>query len=203
MSHGQEQKRLTSLVRVRTLTRGQQYPNLPHRCHFLRFPLHIRRSSRGGAIVTFSHIGANVVAQGTGTLDVASLTLVGPGTSGDSHPPRQKLEQAPIPQTTSTGASLGPTSFSTGEIVVALSTSGNIAGNEGAVGNYLITPDNYTSDTTLSGSATWDSTNISGLGLTPGTYTWNWGSGATADFFEVVPASVPEPTTMFLWAAQS
>ena len=38
------------------------------------------------------------------------------------------------------------------------------------------------------------------LGLTPGTYTWTWGSGANADFLEVdIPsAAVPEPSSLTL-----
>ena len=50
----------------------------------------------------------------------------------------------------------------------------------------------------LSDTATWDDTTISGLGLTPGTYTWTWGSGATADSFVINIPPVPEPTTLTL-----
>jgi hypothetical protein len=43
---------------------------------------------------------------------------------------------------------------------------------------------------------------ISGLGLTPGTYTWTWGSGATADSLEVNipsdPSAVPAPSSLTL-----
>ena len=54
----------------------------------------------------------------------------------------------------------------------------------------------------LSNTTTRANNTISGLGITPGTYTWTWGSGATADYFTLTTATaaVPEPGT-FAWAA--
>jgi hypothetical protein len=50
-------------------------------------------------------------------------------------------------------------------------------------------------------TATWDNTTISGLGLTPGTYEWTWGSvanGNADDLKVVIPASIPEPASLTL-----
>jgi hypothetical protein len=41
-------------------------------------------------------------------------------------------------------------------------------------------PQGYVSGTVISGSMTYNSQTIAGMGLTPGTYTWAWGSGGTA-----------------------
>jgi hypothetical protein len=41
--------------------------------------------------------------------------------------------------------------------------------------------------------ATWTSATLGSLGVTPGTYTYTWGSGATADSLTV--NAVPEPST--------
>ncbi len=154
--------------------------------------------SRSSVLITFSESGSNVVAQGSGTLNVASLVLQGHGLSGGFvSPSAAEVGVGIYGQNNLYQGFTGPTAFGTGGIIVASSSSGDIAGIEGAVGNYLIAPFNYTSGTALSGSATWDNTTITGLGLTPGTYTWTWGSGATADSFEVViPASTPEPDSM-------
>jgi hypothetical protein len=157
-------------------------------------------SSRGGAILTFSQSGSNVLAQATGTLDTASLTLTGHGSSGGFLTPGEaEVGVGNFGTNNLYQGYNGPTSFGTGTIILSSSASGNIVGIEGGVGNFLIAPDNYVSGTALSGSATWDNTTISGLGLTPGEYTWTWGSGVTADSFEVlIPASVPEPSSMML-----
>lgn len=52
----------------------------------------------------------------------------------------------------------------------------------------------YVAGDSISSSATWYNTTIRGLGLTPGTYTWTWGSGGNADSYEVVvPSDPPGP----------
>jgi len=67
----------------------------------------------------------------------------------------------------------------------------------------LYVPINYVSGSPLSGTATWSASTFSSLGLTPGTYTWTWGSGANADFatLTIGAADVPEPATLALFAA--
>jgi len=42
-------------------------------------------------------------------------------------------------------------------------------------------PDGYTSNTRLTTSSTYTGATLASLGVTPGTYVWSWGSGATAD----------------------
>jgi len=50
---------------------------------------------------------------------------------------------------------------------------------------------------TISGTATWTGQTFSGLGLIPGTYTWTWGSGPSADRLVLqvgaIAASQPVP----------
>ena len=45
---------------------------------------------------------------------------------------------------------------------------------------YLILPDGYVSNTSLSVTATSGGFTFASAGLTPGTYTWSWGSGGNA-----------------------
>jgi hypothetical protein len=40
-----------------------------------------------------------------------------------------------------------------------------------------LVPQGYVSGTVISGSMTYDSQTIAGMGLTSGTYTWSWGTG--------------------------
>lgn len=67
-------------------------------------------------------------------------------------------------------------------------------------------PQGYVSGAYLGTStATWSGATLVSLGLTPGTYVWSWGSGATADTFTIdiaagsfrTPPPIPEPAT---WA---
>jgi hypothetical protein len=43
-----------------------------------------------------------------------------------------------------------------------------------------LVPQGYVSGTVISGSTTYDTQTIVGMGLTPGVYTWSWGSGGNA-----------------------
>ena len=65
------------------------------------------------------------------------------------------------------------------------------------LGFYL--PTTYVSGEALSNTSTYSDKTIAGLGLTPGTYTWTWGTGPTADSFQLqVEAATPEPATFGL-----
>jgi hypothetical protein len=157
-------------------------------------------SSRAEVIITFSQVGSDVVAQGSGTINIAGLTLHDTGDSGGF----VTSSEAEVGVGNFAANDLyrgftGPTSFGTAGGFLAGSMTGNVIGIEGAGTNYLIVPEGYTSGTALSGSATWHNTTFSALGLTSGTYTWTWGSGQTMDSFEVIiPSVVPEPSSMIL-----
>jgi hypothetical protein len=69
------------------------------------------------------------------------------------------------------------------------SVSGNIFGviKQGPTAPYsLIVPVGYTTGAAISSSQTFTGTTFSGFGLTQGTYTYTWGSGANADSISVV-----------------
>ena len=57
-------------------------------------------------------------------------------------------------------------------------------------------PQGYLSGGALSDTSTYDNQTFNTLGITPGAYTWTWGSGANQNF-TVVIGEVPEPAT---WA---
>jgi hypothetical protein len=156
----------------------------------------------------FAQDGNNVTATGTGSLNVSalivsqtqdvqqayiyphlSIALVGPPTPTlvDDH----------------NGTLNGPLGFGLGGNTAATSGSGNEVGiGLGGFSNGVIyVPTGYVSGTPLTSGSTWDNTTISGLGLTPGTYTWTWGGEVAPDYLEVVipaPSAVPEPSTLTL-----
>ena len=97
----------------------------------------------------------------------------------------------------------GPTSFGSGATSEnADSGSGDLVGIFEGIG--LVIPVNYLSGGGLSSTATWANHTFSSLGVTPGSYTWNWGSGAHSDFFQLDivegAAAVPEPSSILLLA---
>lgn len=151
--------------------------------------------------------GANVVATGSGSLDVTALSYAGSGGSGsgmDASFGVLLLGPASSTPYDAYGAVAGPASFGPGSGgAVASSGSGPAVGIY-AVGPYVEVPTGYSSGTTLGTSTTtWDGTTLADLGVTDGTYTWNWGTGANADSFSLyagVNPAVPEPASLALLA---
>lgn len=94
----------------------------------------------------------------------------------------------------------GPARFGTGFETLASSGKGDFFG---ITGDELRLPVGYVSGSALSDSATYDNQSFASLGLTPGSYTWGWGTGPNADSFTVkieASAAVPEPSSLALLA---
>lgn len=154
-------------------------------------------------VITFSQNGSDVVATGTGSLDWTGLIFQGfdfsnsyVNASGGAVMLGSSGSFADY-----YGAISGPASFGSGGNFFANSSTtsqGTGAGVIGATGQLLV-PGGYVAGDPFTVSATWNNTTISALGLTPGTYTWTWGTpGVNADSLEVIiPASdVPEPGSL-------
>ncbi|HTU89600.1 MAG TPA: PEP-CTERM sorting domain-containing protein [Gemmataceae bacterium] len=162
--------------------------------------------ARAEFIITFSQVGDNVEADGSGSIDTTALT--GPFGVSSVDPPRVNANQGVVALGPSPAPSQldlfvgfsGPASFGSGTEYDASTSSGPRISIEGAAGG-LFLPAGYVSGTSLSDSNTWDNTTISGLGLTTGTYTWTWGTGANADSLEVIipsASATPEPASLTL-----
>jgi hypothetical protein len=163
-------------------------------------------TSRGGFIITVSEVNGNVVAMGKGSLNTSALSLQSnqAPVQAVTAPMSARLEVgSPTGQIFGLGPVTGLTNFGTGITSEASMSNGDFAGIFGA-DNAIEVFHLYVSGTIISGSATWDNTTISGLGLRPGTYIYTWGSAAngTADFLEVEIA-VPEPSTLTLFGIGS
>lgn len=161
--------------------------------------------AQAGYIVTLAQEGSNVVASGSGTIDLAGLIFVGSG-SGDEAGISGGLGIVVVgpvnfQPSDGYGGFSGPTSFGILGLITASSGSGDRIGIDQDSGE-LFVPMGYVSGSTLSSSATWDNKTFTSLGVTPGTYIWNWGSGATADSFtlNIAAAAVPEPSGLALLA---
>jgi hypothetical protein len=154
-------------------------------------------------VVTIEQDGSNVVATGSGDIDLIGLTQV---YSDQLYPVSAGLWPSypfiGLGSGNSDGYAYvnlisGPTNFGSGGPTGADAVSGGFVG--GVLSGGPIVPASYVSDSLISNSATFDNTTIAALGLTPGTYTWIWGSDSPDQSFaiDVVASAVPEPST---WA---
>jgi hypothetical protein len=94
----------------------------------------------------------------------------------------------------------GPTSFGSGDEILATSNNGLGVGINGGQ-NLLAVPPGYVSDTFLSASSTFDNQTFSSLGVTPGAYEWTWGTGENQNFTVLIGSvaeAVPEPGSVAL-----
>ena len=153
--------------------------------------------AQAGYMVTLTQEGGDVVATGSGPIDLAGLSFVSGATESSF--------MVPVEGEILTGGTgglsvyapiTGPVSFGSGAVVTFASSGAGdgvgILGNEGV----LFVPSGYVSDSPLSDSATYAGQTFASLGATPGKYEWTWGSGANQNFtLDIV--TVPEPGT---WA---
>jgi hypothetical protein len=147
--------------------------------------------------VTLDQSGSNVVANGSGAIDLTglafqvnflnappqiqanfSLLITGPGGASQSQ---------------YTGFA-GPTNFGSGALVFADTGSGDGVGIVGSGSNtFLLVPQGYVSGSALSSSATFNNVTLADLGVTPGIYVWIWGEGADQNFDLEIGLGVPPP----------
>jgi len=157
--------------------------------------------ARAAFIINIEQDGSNVDATGSGSFNLAALTL---NTYGGDY-----AEVDGIYSTATLGPAIpgttvdyyetltGPSSFGSSIDTAATSGSGPIAGLYNS--ELLVVPHGYLSGTPITNSATFDNTTIAELGLTDGTYTFSWGGGLTADdvVVNIGPVSaVPEPMSV-------
>ena len=168
----------------------------------------ISSPAQAGYIVTLEQIGSNVVATGTGALDLTGLTLFlsGAGAAPEMHPSSlPSIQTGPTPSAIISayrGPISGPTSFGTGSNTFASSGTGDMVGiTVGTFGpgtGFLIVPDAYVSGNPLSDTSTYNNATFAILGVTPGIYEWTWGTGANQNFtLDAVAPAVPDSGSTF------
>jgi len=163
------------------------------------------RSTQAGYVVTLQQVGSNVVATGSGAIDLTGLGGPGSDNQGQSaiEPGSAFIITGPtgISDADSYAGFSGPTSFGlgTGMVTFANSGSGDLVGILGAGAlQFLLVPRGYVSGNALSDSSTYNGATFTNLGITPGTYTWTWGTGANQNFtLDAVATGVPDSGSTF------
>jgi hypothetical protein len=155
--------------------------------------------ARAGYVVDLTQQGSDVVATGSGPIDLTGLSFFeSRQEAAGLLPAINFVDTGPV----NTGVVhvylgiTGPSNFGSGGFTAASSGSGDRVGigNDGKV---LFVPLNYVSDSPLSDTSTYDNQTFTSLGATPGTYKWTWGTGPNQNFTLVIGTVVPEPST---WA---
>jgi hypothetical protein len=157
----------------------------------------------GGYTVTLQQVGPNVVATGSGTINLTGLTFSQSSSVSPEMRPRLGLGggqgcgilTGPTSSSVDSyfGGLSGPTSFGSSIFErFASSGSGDMVGIFAASsiefeGIALSVPMGYVSGTALSDSATYSGRTFATLGVTPGTYVWMWGAGANQNFTLQIP----------------
>jgi len=156
--------------------------------------LGITQSVRANVIATINQVGTSVVGTGSGTVDLAGLTFLGSGSlAAGVNPSIAAFNAGSGPFDVYSGVS-GPTSFGIGgPSFPASSSTGNPVSIFGQAGELRL-PQGYLTGGPLSGTFTFNNATFAGLGVTPGTYVWTWGTGVHADSFtlQIGPAGVPD-----------
>ena len=132
--------------------------------------------------VTISQVGNDVVWSGSGSFNLTALTSAGPGGTVGGYNSGQAI-WAIGPNTsvdTYSGTITYPFIFGTSSVGVTSNTGSTFGILPGGSGRLLYVPSGYVSNTNISGTSTYANTTIAGAGLTPGTYTWSWGTGGNA-----------------------
>jgi hypothetical protein len=149
-------------------------------------------------VVAFEEVGSDVVATGSGSIDLTDLIGNGSGGARGFVAGFGALEfTGPTSFASYDGyvAAIGPSSFGGSDGIFADLGSGSIVGI-GGLAQRVFVPSGYTSGAMLFSSSTYLNQTFATLDLHPGTYVFGWGIGDHADTF-TVEIGVPEPST---WA---
>ena len=188
-------------------------------CHFAAAAAFLAfclpQKSAASFVLHITQSGADVVGTGSGTLDTTGLSTFGPNSVsggglyvtnsassylglGEPYPIDETLDFIPGG---SPFAGSDPIFGSFDTVVVATSGSGDAVVILPGLGQLQV-PNDYVSGASLSDTSTWDNTTIAGLGLIPGTYTYDWGIGVSKDSFTVIidapQTGTPEPGSVWL-----
>src|SRR5262245_40105296 len=157
------------------------------------------RPAEAGYTVTLQQVGPDVVASGSGAIDLTGLSI-----ANHRVPTETDIEPANGGIFTGTtafadlyrGNVSGPRSFGVGGGGQYTNiASGDMVGIYAVSGNIVVVPTGYVSGTALSDTATWSGKTFATLGVTPGRYVWKWGTGANQNVtLEILPAILPTPT---------
>ena len=148
--------------------------------------------------ITIEQVGPNVVATGTGAINLTGLSFFNPGSVGTASvwPVTGRISMSSMSggnADTYIGFT-GPSSFGGGDVALANFSSGDVFAFDL---DAMFLPSGYVSGNPLSDMAIYFTATVASLGLTPGTYVWTWGTGLENQnvTLQIGPAGVPDGGT--------
>jgi hypothetical protein len=165
-------------------------------------------------VVTFEQMGLNVVATGSGNIDLTGLTLSSLHsnfTAGINPPEAVVSLNSGTSVDTYSGTFSGPPGGIGGPGFGPGTGLFEVASGTGNFVSFSLTFHavhvfhGYVSDDPLGTSTdTWDNATFASLGLTPGTYEWTWGTTDADQSFTIdiaAPTTTPLPAALPLFAS--
>ena len=163
-------------------------------------------SAQASYIVTFSQVGTDVLASGSGTIDLGGLISGATASSAFAFvDPQIAAELSGSGSSDIYSAKIsGPGPFGRGVGSFTFVATGGAVGIYailyGEAGQALVVPHGYISGGALADTATYEGQTLATLGLAPGTYAYSI-SGSPGDTFTIIIGgnqSAPEPASFIL-----
>jgi VPDSG-CTERM motif len=147
--------------------------------------------------VTLQQVGSNVVANGSGAINLTGLPINPITVSANSILIARRGDISTGPTFLSTvdiyaAVLTGSPNFGSGREVFPDTGSGDLVGIS-IDQALLFVPQGYVSNAALSDSMTFNNATFASLGVTPGTYVWTWGTGQANQNFTLQIGSVGVP----------
>ena len=149
-------------------------------------------------MVTLDQVGANVVATGSGPINLTGLTFTGSSVSNGIliTPSIGEITTGPsgvFLTTDEYSGFTGPASFGSGDLTFPNTGSGDLVGIH-PIADFMEVPQGYVSGNALSSSMTFNNATFASLGVRQGTLVWSWGTGLpNQNFTLIIGSGVPTP----------
>ena len=190
---------------MKTTTASRKFPALATALAIVTMCGFSVQPAQAGYILILHQVGPDVVATGSGPLDLTGLSFqFNTGLFPGLTPSLPAAGTGPTPAALTdayeqTGPFAGPTNFGPGTGTGPDSGFGDPVGIfTPSFGNgFLFVPVGYVSNSSLSDTMRFNNATFSSLGVTPGVYEWTWGTGANQNFTLKTAATIPDSGSTF------
>ena len=168
-------------------------------------------AAHAAIVLTVKQDGSDVVISGSGSANTTDLSNPTPRYDYTNVLTYNHIYAGPAaftnhPNTPDVDVNLwsgltGPSSFGNDPFFSANPSTGfgdlfGLVSQNGTGQSILVLPLNYVSGAILNGTSRFNNSTLAGLGLSPGLFSWSWGSHPNADSFQIKVEAVPVPAPL-------